>query len=123
MQEFQPATPVFRSFDEAKTKEFYLAYLGFEILFEHRFEPHMPLYMAVKLGNCEIHLSEHQGDVSPHSSCRINISDVRTYCKALNDKKYGDARPSVVDQPWRFTDMQITDPSGNKLIFGTPQPT
>ena len=35
----QTITPIFRSFDEAKAREFYIDFLGFEVTFEHRFEP------------------------------------------------------------------------------------
>jgi hypothetical protein len=32
-----PITPVLRCFDEAKTREFYLDFLGFKVDWEHRF--------------------------------------------------------------------------------------
>jgi hypothetical protein len=31
-------TPILRSFDEAKAREFYIDYLGFSVDWEHRFE-------------------------------------------------------------------------------------
>ncbi|MET3212238.1 UNVERIFIED_CONTAM: hypothetical protein ABIC26_005260 [Paenibacillus sp. PvR008] len=58
-------TPLFRIFDEAKAKEFYLDYLGFQLDWEHRYEPGMPLYVQVTLGDATIHLNEHHGDCSP----------------------------------------------------------
>ena len=39
-------TPILRSFDEARARDFYVRYLGFEVLFEHRFEPGLPLYLG-----------------------------------------------------------------------------
>ena len=36
---FGKATPILRIFDEAKAKEFYVAFLGFKVDWEHRFEP------------------------------------------------------------------------------------
>ena len=32
-----PATPIFRMFEEARAREFYVDFLGFEVEFEHRF--------------------------------------------------------------------------------------
>jgi catechol 2,3-dioxygenase-like lactoylglutathione lyase family enzyme len=32
-------TPILRIFDDAKAREFYVGYLGFEVDWEHRFEP------------------------------------------------------------------------------------
>lgn len=111
--------PILRSFDEAATRAFYLNFLGFELVFEHRFEPDTPLYMGVKKGDCELHLSEHFGDASPGAALRIEVADVHAYSKELNAKKYRHARPGVQCQPWGWDDMSISDPNGNKLIFCT----
>ena len=35
---FKRIAPILRIFDEDKAKEFYIEYLEFEILFEHRFQ-------------------------------------------------------------------------------------
>ncbi|MEM1300286.1 MAG: glyoxalase superfamily protein [Pseudomonadota bacterium] len=111
--------PILRSFNEAATRAFYLDFLGFEVVFEHRFSPDAPLYMSVKMGACEIHLSEHFGDASPGASLRIEVPDVRAYSTALLAKKYRHAVPGVQDQPWGWADMAISDPNGNRLIFCT----
>jgi Glyoxalase superfamily protein len=39
--------PILRSFDEARSRGFYLGFLGFQVDWEHRFEPGLPLYMQV----------------------------------------------------------------------------
>lgn len=113
----QSPIPIFRSFDEIKAREFYLDFLGFEILFEHRFDPEAPLYLGLKLGDCELHVSEHFGDATPGSSIRIPMQNVAGYCRALNSKNYRNARPGYQDQPWGWRDMAINDPFGNRLIF------
>lgn len=118
----QPPIPILRSFDEAKAREFYLEFLGFKVDFEHRFEPGTPLYMGVRFGDCVLHISEHHGDATPGSAVRIDVDDVDAYCRVLNEKKYKNARPGVMAQPWGYRDMSIADPFGNKLIFGTPVP-
>ena len=82
-------TPILRSFDEKRTKAFYLDFLGFELVFEHRFEEWAQLYMGVKKGDCVLHLSEHYGDATPGSSVRIPVDDVKAYMAELRGKKHG----------------------------------
>ena len=82
MTGFQPPVPILRSFDEKATKSFYIEFLGFEILFEHRFEPDAPLYLGVRRDECVLHLSEHHGDSTPGSALRIDVPDVHAYCRS-----------------------------------------
>ena len=120
---FAAPIPVLRSFDEARTREFYLAFLGFELVFEHRFEPGMPLYMGVRRGACELHLSEHYGDATPGGAVRIPVDDVVGYAAMLAATHHMNARPGVPSQtPWNTREITISDPSSNRLIFYTPDP-
>lgn len=120
MGKFEPPIPILRSFDEAKARAFYIDFLGFEVTFEHRFEPGTPLYMGVHRDDCHLHLSEHFGDGTPGTYVRITVPDVHEYSRVLNEKKYENARPGVQRQEWGMDDMSISDPAGNKLIFCTP---
>jgi catechol 2,3-dioxygenase-like lactoylglutathione lyase family enzyme len=43
----QQAVPMLRIFNVAKAKEFYIDWLGFEIEFEHQFEPDTPSYFGL----------------------------------------------------------------------------
>jgi uncharacterized glyoxalase superfamily protein PhnB len=117
MVELKSCTPILRSFDEAKAREFYLAFLGFELLFEHRFEPALPLYMGIRRGRCELHLSEHHGDACPGASLRIEVDDVDAYCGELAARQYRHARPEVQAMPWGSRDFTVSDPFGNRLTF------
>lgn len=121
MTGFQLPIPILRNFDEKATKSFYVEFLGFEIVFEHRFEPDLPLYLGVRRDDCVLHLSEHHGDSTPGSALRIDVADVNAYCQTLNEKRSKHAQPGVQSQPWGYDDMTISDPSGNKLIFCTPR--
>ncbi|MEM7299626.1 MAG: glyoxalase superfamily protein [Pseudomonadota bacterium] len=114
-----PPIPILRSFDETKAREFYLDFLGFDLVFEHRFDPNAPLYMGVQLGGCHLHISEHFDDACPGAAVRIEVDDVRAFCRELNAKKYKNARPEVMKQSWGFYDMAIDDPAGNRIIFCT----
>jgi len=44
----QKNIPILRIFDVAKAKEFYIDWLGFEIEWEHQFEPNTPYYIGIK---------------------------------------------------------------------------
>ncbi len=110
-------TPILRVFDESKTREFYVDFLGFKVDWEHRFEDGLPLYMQVSKGDCVLHLSEHHGDSCPGSALRIEVENIDGYQKELIEKRYKNARPAVQDQPWGSRDMSINDPFGNRLVF------
>ena len=110
-------TPILRSFDAAQMRAFYLGYLGFELLFEHRFEPSLPLYCGLQRGQCELHLSEHHGDATPGSHLRIAVNDVDALAAELATKDAGHNRPTVEAMPWGTRDFTVTDPFGNRLTF------
>ena len=117
---FGAPTPILRSFDEQRTKRFYVDFLGFEVVFEHRFEPGAPLYMGVRSGNCALHLSEHYGDGTPGSSVRIPVSDVRAFARGLREKNFENARPGEPQlQEWGSWEITIQDPASNRLTFYT----
>jgi catechol 2,3-dioxygenase-like lactoylglutathione lyase family enzyme len=117
---FGAPTPILRSFDEKRTKAFYVDFLGFEIEFEHRFEPGTPLYLGLTKGDCRLHLSEHYGDGTPGSAVRIPVDDVRAYAKSLREKNFENARPGCPQlQDWGTWEITIQDPSSNRLTFYT----
>lgn len=114
---FGNTTPILRSFDEAKAKEFYVDFLGFKIDWEHRFEEGMPLYMQISKDSCVIHLSEHHGDGAPGAAMRIETTELEEYQQQLLAKQYKYARPGITDTSWGSRDMTVNDPFGNRLIF------
>lgn len=86
---FGSPIPILRSFSEPKAREFYIDFLSFEVDWEHRFEPALPLYMQISRDAAVLHLSEHHGDAAPGSTVRIPVDDVRVLCAHLNAKRYG----------------------------------
>lgn len=112
-----PAVPILRIFDETQARDFYLRYLNFEVVFEHRFGPDMPLYMSVKRGGCELHLSEHHGDATPGSAVRIEVADVDTFHAEIEALGHPRLRPGIEDQSWGTREVMLTDPFGNRLVF------
>jgi uncharacterized glyoxalase superfamily protein PhnB len=109
--------PILRIFDEAKAREFYLDFLDFQLVKEHRFEEGLPLYMQVAYGECLLHLSEHHGDCSPGAAIRIQVSNIEAYHANLLAKKYKFARPGLEETPWNSREVTVGDPFGNRIIF------
>jgi len=114
---FTGATPIFRIFDQAKAKEFYVEFLGFKVDWEHRFEAGLPLYLQLSKDNCILHLSEHHGDCCPGAAVRIETGDLDGFHAQLSAKNYRYARPHIEDMSWGTRDMSIKDPFGNRLTF------
>ena len=110
-------TPILRIFDEPKTKEFYVEFLGFKVDWEHRFSDDAPLYMQISKDDCVIHLSEHHGDCCPGGAMRIETKGLDALQKELIAKKYKYYRPGIEEMPWGSRDMSVTDPFGNRLTF------
>ncbi|MBP0439349.1 glyoxalase superfamily protein [Tianweitania sediminis] len=113
-------TPILRIFDIAKARAFYIDYLGFDEAWEHRFGENFPLYMAVRRGTCELHLSEHHGDATPGSACRIRVQDAMRLHAELNAKNYAFVRPGLETPPWGGKQVTVLDPFGNRLVFFEP---
>ena len=114
---FSDTTPVFRFFDEAKAKEFYVDFLGFNVEWEHRFEDGLPLYFEVSRDDVTIHLTEHHSDCCPGAAMRIVTDDLSGYHQELDKKEYGFARPEIEEKPWGTREMSVKDPFGNRLTF------
>jgi uncharacterized glyoxalase superfamily protein PhnB len=115
-------TPILRSFDEAKAREFYLGFLGFKIDWEHRFEPGFPLYLQVSRDGCVLHLSEHHGDCSPGAAVRIETDQLDALHAQLTAANYKYAKPGIEDTPWGSREMSVADPFGNRLTFVGMEP-
>lgn len=114
---FRRSTPILRSFDEAKAREFYVEFLGFKVDFEHRFEPGLPLYLGLSKGECLVHVSEHHGDCTPGGAIRIETDELDSFRAELLAKHYKYARPGIEETPWGTREMSIHDPFGNRLTF------
>lgn len=111
-----PAIPIIRCFEEEKTREFYLDYLGFTVDWAHRFEADLPLYQQVSRSGCLLHLSEHHGDATPGGRSFVPTQGLRAFHEELRGKPYANLRPGLEEVPWGLQ-MTLTDPFGNRLTF------
>jgi catechol 2,3-dioxygenase-like lactoylglutathione lyase family enzyme len=114
--------PIFRIFDEAKAREFYVGFLGFSIDWEHRFEPDAPLYMQVSRAGCVLHLSEHVGDACPGSTAFVRVTGLDAFHAELIAKNYKYNHPGLEIAPWNAKCMETIDPFGNRLRFNEDLP-
>lgn len=113
---FVRCSPILRIFDEAKAREFYCGFLGFEVAFEHRFAEGMPLYLGLERAGLSLHLSEHHGDASPGSNMFVATTNIREFHRELAEKHYAYNRPGLEALPWGLQ-MQVNDPFGNRIRF------
>ncbi|KFF16394.1 glyoxalase superfamily protein [Flavobacterium hydatis] len=112
--------PIFRIFDYKKAVEFYVDWLGFEILDEHTFEENSPLYIRISLEGIEIHLSEHHGDCSPGAKIIVEgFVGLKDYHQKLIQKNYKYNKPGIEKAFWneKIYCVEVIDPFGNKMIF------
>lgn len=114
--------PVLRIFDYKKAIEFYVDWLGFEIVWEHRFEENAPVYMEVAKDGLTLHLSEHHGDGTPGSRVFVWCKDLKAYHKELIDKKYKYNRPGFEETFYDAWSVTVDDPFGNKILFNEKKP-
>ncbi|MBC7783238.1 MAG: VOC family protein [Burkholderiales bacterium] len=110
-------TPIFRIFDIAKAKEFYIDFLGFTLDWEHRFDEAAPLYMQVSRNGLTLHLSEHHGDACPGSTVFVRAQGVADFHAEITAKQYGYLRPGIETTFHQSQCMELIDPFGNRLRF------
>ena len=104
--------PILRVADATLAAAWY-ARLGFGVEFEHRFEPHLPLYAGIRREGAQIHLSEHVGDARPHALVYIWVDDV--------DAVAAEFGVQVDEAPWG-REVALTDPDHNRLRVAEQRP-
>lgn len=116
MCDFEPVTPILRSFDEKVARRFYVDYLGFSWDGEHRFDDAAPLYAFLSRGAAKLHLSEHYGDAAPGASVIIPVSNIDAYLAEIRSRGHPNANPNIHEVPWA-REITVADPFGNRLSF------
>jgi catechol 2,3-dioxygenase-like lactoylglutathione lyase family enzyme len=115
--EISPGVPVLRVMSVETALPFYIDYLGFDLDWEHRFEPGLPWYVQVSRSAAVLHLSEHHGDGSPNGVVWFPVADVEGLHKELLGRPNAPVRPGLdADAPGGPT-FEVIDPYGNVLRF------
>ena len=97
--------PIFRVKDGERSKPWY-ARLGFDVTGEHRFAPNLPLYLFLRRGDVQLHLSEHKGDAPKRSLAYFWVDDVESIAAAFGT--------SIESQEWG-DETTLVDPDGNRI--------
>ncbi len=120
--EFRRVVPILRIFSVEKATEFYVAYLGFTVDWEHRFDARSPVYMQVSRGGLVLHLSEHHGDGTPATVVFVETTGLEKFHAEVSGRDYGFMRPGIEDAPWNARVMEVIDPFGNRIRFAEDLP-
>jgi len=114
----QTVTPQFRITDARRSIPFYVDGLGFEIDWEHRFEPGFPVFMQMTRAGQSIFLTEHAGDCQVGGAASFVVPDVDARHKYFVARGIVPTEPPEMT-PWGAHEMVVTDPDGNRLRFAS----
>jgi catechol 2,3-dioxygenase-like lactoylglutathione lyase family enzyme len=117
----QRVMPTLRITDYARSKAFYVDGLGFQIDWEHRFEPHFPVFLQVSRDEMAFFLTEHKGDCSVGGLLHLYVPDVDAWHAEFVGRGIAIKEPPNQSLPG-LRDMTIVDPDGNKLRICTRLP-
>ena len=102
--------PILHVSDARASSEWY-AQLGFEVESEHAFGADWPLYVRLRRGPAQLHLSEHRLDGGPVTHVYLYVEDVDGVIPA----------GAVAEKcPWGMLEARLTDPDGNEVRVGSP---
>jgi catechol 2,3-dioxygenase-like lactoylglutathione lyase family enzyme len=114
----QQVVPALRITDCARSRAFYVDGLGFHIEWEHRFEPHLPVFMRVSRDGLAFYLTEHEGDCQVGGLVHLYVPDVDAwYAECL--RKGVPVKEAPNESLAGLRDMTVVDPDGNQLRIGT----
>lgn len=114
----QRVVPALRITDYERSKAFYVEGLGFEVEWEHRFEPQLPVFVRMSRDGMAIFLSQHAGDCQVGGLVHFFISNVDEWYAEFQGRGVAvKSPPSETLEGLR--DMTVVDPDGNQLRFMT----
>jgi catechol 2,3-dioxygenase-like lactoylglutathione lyase family enzyme len=111
----QRVIPALRITDYERSKAYYVETLGFTVEWEHRFEPHFPVFLSIVRDGMRIYLSQHSGDCQVGGLVHFVIADVDALHAEFKSK--GAVVCDAPNDDLGFRNMTIQDPDGNQLRF------
>lgn len=106
MEGLAPVLPV----ASARASVEWYAKLGFEVESEHSFGSGSPLYVRLRRGPAQLHLSEHRLDGGPVTHVYLYVEDIDSVIPA---------GAVAEDCPWGVREARLTDPDGNEVRVGS----
>jgi catechol 2,3-dioxygenase-like lactoylglutathione lyase family enzyme len=117
----QRVVPTLRMTDYARSMRFYVEGLGFQVDWEHRFEPGFPVFAQVSRDGLAFFLTEHTGDCPVGGLVHLYVPDVDSWFEEFRQRGLSiDEPPNECLQGLRS--MTVVDPDGNKLHICTRLP-
>ena len=113
---FDAVVPILRIYDVDAAKRFYIDYLGCALDWEDGGDDG-PVYLQVSRDDLILHLSSHHDDGTPGSAVLIETRGLRELHGELRRKGYPFLNPGVEAAPGGGQEMQLIDPSSNRLRF------
>ena len=110
----QQAMATLRITDYARSKTFYVDNLRFQIDWEHRFEPHFPVFMQVSRDNLTFFLTAHTGDCPVGGLLHLYVQDVDAWYAELLQRGVSVKEPPN-ESLQGLRAMTVIDPDGNKI--------
>ena len=108
--------PVFPVTDLARARDYYTEKLLFTVKFEWADRDGEPVrYAILENGKVELHLTA--GSAARPVSAYIFVDRVSAYCDAVRARG-ARITADIEDHPWEMREFEISDPDGNRLIFG-----
>ena len=114
----QQVVPVLRITNYERSKAFYVDGLGFTIDWEHRFEPHFPVFMQLTRDGMTIDLTEHRGDCPVGGLVLFYVSNVDEWYDELKGNGVSVKEPPN-ESLQGLRDMTLVDPDGNTIRICT----
>jgi len=111
---WQRVMPTLRMTNYERSKSFYVEKLGFQVTWEHRFEPGFPVFMEVSRDGMAFFLTEHTGDCPVGGLVHLYVPDVDAWYEEFKQRGVAVAEPPNESLPG-LRSMMIHDPDGNKL--------
>jgi len=118
VKEMQNVYPTLRITNYEKSKAFYVDGLGFQIEGEHRFAPHLPVFITISRDGLSLYLSQHAGDCQAGGLVFLYVPDVDALYEEITGRGIKAQCPPE-DFEGRIRDFRVIDPDGNKLDFCT----
>jgi catechol 2,3-dioxygenase-like lactoylglutathione lyase family enzyme len=114
----QRVIPALRITNYERSKSYYLTTLGFAVEWEHRFEPHFPVFMSVVRDGMQLYLTHHSGDCQVGGLVHFVIPDVDAWHAEFHRR--GAVVAEAPNDDLGFRNMTVMDPDGNQLRFMEP---
>ncbi|MBI2423396.1 MAG: VOC family protein [Candidatus Hydrogenedentes bacterium] len=110
----QGVVPALRITDYEASKRFYVDGLGFAIDWEHRFEPHFPVFAQLSRGSLVFYITQHAGDCQRGGLIHLFVPDVDAWHGELRSRGVAILQAPEESIPG-LRDMTVRDPDGNTL--------